>query len=76
MDQVLARIGFGQKWRKWIWGCISSAEMSIIINGSPTKPFRMERGLRQGDPLSPFLFVLVANVLNRLLRKVVSCGLV
>ena len=43
--------------------------MSIILNGSPTKPFKMERGLRQGDPLSPFIFVLVAEVLNKLLIK-------
>ena len=76
MDHVLARMGFGHNWRKWIWGCLSIAEISIIINGSPTKPFRMERRLRQGDPLSPFLFMLVANVLNRLPRKAVSCGLV
>ena len=49
--------------------------MSIIINGSLSKPFRMERGLWQEDPLSPFLFVLVAEVLNRLLGKAVSMGL-
>ena len=76
VDHVLNRMGFGQVWPKWIWACISSAEMSIIINGSATKPFRMEHGLRQGDPLSPFLFVLVVDVLNRLLSKAVSCGLV
>ena len=46
VDQVLARIGFGQIWRKWIWGYLSSAKVSIIINNSPSKPFRMERGLR------------------------------
>ena len=50
--------------------------MSIIINGSLTKPFRMERGLRQGDLLSPFLFVLVVDVLNRILSRAVLEGLV
>ena len=75
VDHVLDRMGFGQVWRKWIWGCILSAEMSIVINGSPMKPFSMEHGLHQGGPLSHFLFVLVANVLNRLLSKVVSYGL-
>lgn len=50
--------------------------MSIIINGSPTKPFHMERGLWQGDSLSLFLFVLVVEVLNRLLSKAQECGFI
>ena len=52
-----------------------SVEMSIIINGSPTKPFKMEKELQRGDPLSPFLFVLVADILNRLLGKALNEGL-
>ena len=76
LDQVMAVMGFGCKWRRWIQGCISSASISILINGSPTKPFKMERGLRQGDPLSPFLFVLMAEVLHRMLLKAVNLGLI
>ncbi|XP_072061984.1 uncharacterized protein [Arachis hypogaea] len=45
--------------------------MSILINGSPSKPFKMERGLRQGDPLSLFLFVLVVDVLHRMIGEAV-----
>lgn len=59
--------GFRTKWRGWIEGYLSTTEMSIIINGSPTKPFWMEKGLRQGDLLSLFLFVMVAEVLYKLL---------
>ena len=76
MDQVLEKMGFDRTWRGWIWSCLSSVEMSIIINGSPSKPFKMERGLRQEDPLSPFLFVLVADVLNKILNRAIQNGLV
>ena len=76
MDHVLDRMGFGSRWRAWIKECITTAEMSIIINGSLTKPFHMERGLHQGDAFSPFLFVLVAEVLNRLISKVEEMGLI
>ena len=70
MDHVLNRMQFGIKWKSWIRCCLTIAEMSIIINGSPTKSFRMERGLRQGDLFSPFLFVLITKVLNLLISKV------
>ncbi|XP_016182625.1 uncharacterized protein LOC107624684 [Arachis ipaensis] len=67
-------MGFGHKWRSWVMECVSTASMSVLINGSPSKPFKMERGLRQGDPLSPFLFVLVVDVLHRLVGEAVRSG--
>ncbi|XP_016177716.1 uncharacterized protein LOC107620006 [Arachis ipaensis] len=48
--------------------------MSILINGSPSNPFKMERGLRQGDSLSPFLFVLVVDVLHRIVGEAIKNG--
>ena len=50
--------------------------MSVLINGSLTKPFNIGKGLIQGDPLSPFIFVLVAKVLNKLLEKAKEGGFV
>ncbi|XP_052114413.1 uncharacterized protein LOC127745584 [Arachis duranensis] len=64
-------MGFGWKWRTWAKECIGIASMSILVNGSPSKPFKMERGLRQGDPLSLFLFVLVVDVLHRMVGEAV-----
>ncbi|MCH99815.1 LINE-1 reverse transcriptase like, partial [Trifolium medium] len=46
--------------------------MSILINGRPTEDFKVERGLRQGDPLSPFLFLIVVEGLAGMMRKAVE----
>ncbi|XP_015938722.1 uncharacterized protein LOC107464306 [Arachis duranensis] len=54
--------------------CVTTASMSVLINGSPTKPFKMERDLRQRDPLSPFLFVLVVDILHRMISEAVKNG--
>ncbi|XP_071719284.1 uncharacterized protein [Rutidosis leptorrhynchoides] len=68
-------MGFGDKWRKWILSCLTSASISILINGSPTREFSLGRGVRQGDPLSPFLFILVADALNILTKVATEKGM-
>jgi len=54
-------MGFHLKWIKWVQGCLESATVSVLVNGSPTEEFRPSRGLRQGDPMAPFLFLVVAE---------------
>ncbi|XP_059658319.1 uncharacterized protein LOC132304581 [Cornus florida] len=67
-------MGFGGRWRRWILFCISSARFSVLMNGAPTDFFSSSRGLRQGEPLSPFLFLFVMEALSRLLKKAVKLG--
>lgn len=66
---LLSRLGFDEKWIKWIEGCLISRLISILVNGSPTKEFMLERWLRQGDPLTPFLFLIVVEGLSGLMRE-------
>ena len=69
---MMRRLGFCPKWIQWISGCLHSASMSILVNGSPTNEFNPQRGLRQEDPLAPLLFNIVAEGLSGLMRKAVN----
>ncbi|RVX16773.1 LINE-1 retrotransposable element ORF2 protein [Vitis vinifera] len=75
LDHVLQRKGFSQKWRSWMRGCLSSSSFAILVNGNAKGWVKASRGLRQGDPLSPFLFTLVADVLSRLMIRTEETGI-
>ncbi|XP_058761431.1 uncharacterized protein LOC131634822 [Vicia villosa] len=71
---IMRRMGFGKKWMNWMESCIFSSHMSVLVNGSATKEFKVHRGLRQGDPISPFLFVIAMEGLSALMRKSIEVG--
>nr|GEV76473.1 putative RNA-directed DNA polymerase, eukaryota, reverse transcriptase zinc-binding domain protein [Tanacetum cinerariifolium] len=75
LDLVLEKLGFGCRWRSWIKGCFHSTRSSVLVNGTPTNEFELHRGLRQGDPLSPFLFILAMEGLHAYTSKAESLGL-
>lgn len=71
---ILRCLGFCEKWIGWVGQCISTVSFSILLNGTPYGFFKPLRGLRQGDPLSPFLFILGAKVLSRLFAQAEGRG--
>ncbi|XP_028089315.1 uncharacterized protein LOC114289749 [Camellia sinensis] len=72
----MANLGFGERWIRWIKTCVTTTRVSVLVNGSPTNEFCPQKGLRQGDPLSPFLFNVAAEGLNLLLERAKRLGVI
>ncbi|XP_057444459.1 uncharacterized protein LOC130736674 [Lotus japonicus] len=69
LKQVLLKMGFPINWVNLIMSCVNSVTFSIMVNGNPQPTFAPHRGLRQGDPLSPYLFILCGEVFSALIQK-------
>ncbi|WVZ93660.1 LOW QUALITY PROTEIN: hypothetical protein U9M48_039625 [Paspalum notatum var. saurae] len=65
---LLQRIGFPSRWWDWIAAILSSSTSRVLVNGVPNPPLRHGWGLRQGDPLSPLLFIIAIDPLQKLLQ--------
>lgn len=72
---LLRARGFTEKWTGWIQTILLSSKASFLINGTQCGYVRYHRGLRQGDPLSPLLFVMVMDVLSTMFNNALSTGI-
>ncbi|GAU36760.1 hypothetical protein TSUD_213250 [Trifolium subterraneum] len=75
LEYMLGRCGFCGKWIGWIRVCVFAGNLSVLVNGSPTSEINIQRGLKQGDPLAPFLFLLVVEGFSGAMRNAVTLNL-
>lgn len=72
LSKLLSALNFPQKFVHWLLECVHSVSYSLVLNGEMLPLFAARRGLRQGDPVSPLLFLLVMKYLSRLLKQVAA----
>jgi hypothetical protein len=71
---IMCKMGFSTQWISWIMMCVETVDYSVIVNGNIVGPIIPGRGLRQGDPLSPYLFIICAEGLSALIRQAEARG--
>lgn len=72
VSKVMKKMGFDDRWINWVMKCVSTVAHAVVNNGEPSDFFMQERGLRQGDPLSPDLFIICVEVFSHLIQMEVN----
>ncbi|KAJ0546635.1 putative RNA-directed DNA polymerase [Helianthus annuus] len=75
LESIMEQMSFPLTFIKWIMATVNCARASVLVNGSPTQEFSCHRGLRQGDPLSPFLFIIAMEALTGVMKKACNLGI-
>jgi hypothetical protein len=75
LEYMLRRFGFDEVWIGWMKACVFGGSLSVLVNGSPTGEINIHRGLKQGDPFAPFLFLLVAEGFGGAMKRAVDLNL-
>jgi hypothetical protein len=69
LEEILKKLGFGEQWIIWVMTCVRTVTYSVRFNGEILENFKPTRGLRQGDPLSPYLFLFVGDGLSATAKR-------
>ena len=76
LKAVMLAMNFSNTWVNWIMECVTTVKYTLLINGIPTQTIHPTRGNKQGDPISPYLFLLWANILSIALSQVENIRLI
>jgi len=76
LEAVIRKLGFAEQWITLIMACVQSVSNSILINGGPVGNIQPSRGIRQGDPIFPYLFLICAEALSALLQQAERKGII
>ncbi|XP_013674098.1 uncharacterized protein LOC106378528 [Brassica napus] len=76
LETLFMKMGFARLWIDWVMSCIRSVSYTVLMNGEEFGHITPERGIRQGDPLSPFLFILCAEALVHVMNRAEQQGLI
>ncbi|XP_030928535.1 uncharacterized protein LOC115954743 [Quercus lobata] len=74
LEKLMMKMGFNERWVGLIMTCVKTVTYSVLVNGEPKGLITLSRGLRQGDPLSSFLFLLCTGGLHGLIRQDANSG--
>jgi hypothetical protein len=72
LEGALPKLGFDNRWVSWIMNCVRYVKFSVLVNGQSWETFTPTRGLRQGDPLSPYLSLFVVESLTKIIAKAIQ----
>nr|XP_043639835.1 uncharacterized protein LOC122610949 [Erigeron canadensis] len=67
---------FPEKWCNWVYNILSTTRSSILVNGSPTFEFQCHKSMRQGDPIAPFLFIMVMEAFPVMLNRALAFSII
>ena len=76
LEHVMLRLGFASDWVRRVMGCVSTVSFTFKVNGAIVGNVNPHRGLRQGDPISPYLFLFVAEAFSGLLSSAARDNLI
>ena len=75
IEAIFQKLGFSQQWIQLVMQCVTTVTYSILANGAPTEKFKPNCGIRQGDPLSPYILIICTNILSCMLQKLEDSGM-